>query len=154
LRSIALAAALAVLSTGCVTTREQLGPQTFNEPSVPIAGGDDPEILRALEAAVSVSSEFGFRHDASRSSIGRVDVEALWKGRPVTLKMRFQRRSRSDRGREGIYVSSSCKQPADVFLEGGGQKIERLFYSRLHEVTTQRGLQIFGDPDSDPELKD
>ena len=94
-----------------------------------------PEVLRAVEAVLSVSSELGFRHDASGSEGGRVDVEALWKGRPVTLKMRFQRREGSARYEEGIYLSSRLEQRADVLLEGGGQKIERLFYSRLLQVT-------------------
>ncbi len=153
------AAVLAVLSTSCAvqslaTIQEQMGPQVFSDPDIPIAGGEDAGVLRAVEAAVSVSSELGFRHDASGSKKGRVDVEARWKGRPVTLKMRFQRREASAQYQEGIYLSSSLTQPGDVHVEGGGQKIERLFYSRLSEVTTQLGLRLYGDPTSDPELMD
>lgn len=153
------AAVLAVLSTSCAVQslapiQEQMGPQVFSEPDIPIAGGDDAGVLRAVEAAVLVSSELGFRHDASGSNKGRVDVEARWKGRPVVLKMRFQRREASAQYQEGIYLSSRLTQPGDVYLEDGGQKIERLFYSRLFEVTTQRGLRIYGDPTPDLELMD
>ena len=153
------AAVLAVLSTSCAvqslaTIQEQMGPQVFSEPDIPIAGGEDAGVLRAVEAAVSVSSELGFRHDASGSKKGREDVEARWKGQPVTLKMRFQRREASAQYQEGIYLSSRLTQPGDVYLEGGGQKIERLFYSRLVEVTTQRGVRIYGDPAPNLELMD
>ncbi len=151
---------LSALLVGCATVQQEMGPQTFSEPDIPIAGGEDAGVLLAVEAAVSVSSEFGFRHDASGSRKGRVDVHALWKGRPVTLKMRFQRRDASGLYREGIYISSLLTQPADVAMgswpgaKGGGQKLERLFYSRLFEVTTQLGLEIYGDPTLDPELMD
>ncbi len=154
-----LAIGALILLVGCAvlklgTAQEQMGPQTFSEPSLPIAGGEDPEVLRAVEAAVSVAAEFGFRHDASRSRKGRVDVQALWKGRLVTLKLRFQRREASGFYGEGIYISSRLIQPGDVFIERGGQKLERLFYSRLSEVTAQLGLEIYGDPTPDPELMD
>ena len=135
------------------TMQGQIGPQAFSDPDVPIAGGEDPEILGAVEAAVSVSSEFGFRHDASGSERGKVVVEALWKGRPITLTMRFRRREESAQAKAEIYLSSKLTQPGDVSLVGGGEQIESLFYSRLREVTTERGLRIVADPAPDPELR-
>jgi hypothetical protein len=161
MRSLVLsgATAVAILLTGCVapslkTIQEQMGPQTFSEPNINIAGGEDAGILHVIEAAVSVSSEFGFRHDASASRKGRVDIQALWKGQLVELKMRFQRREALGPYMEGIYITSMVTQPALVFLEKGGEKIERLFHSRFSTVIKQRGLRIFGDPNLDPELMD
>jgi hypothetical protein len=68
---------------------EQMGPQVFSEPSVESAGGDDPKLVTAVESAVAVARKYQFRYDASESPKGRVVVTALWKGRPVTLTMRF-----------------------------------------------------------------
>lgn len=123
---------------------DEMGPQSFSQPNVEIAGGSDPEILDAVEGAVAISRELGFYYDASRSAEGRVLVEALWKGRPVTLTMRFFRKQGS------LYIASSLRQPGDVSLERGGQKIEQLFYSKLFEETKRRGLQIYGDPTTPP----
>lgn len=122
----------------------QMGPQSFSKPNVEIAGGTDPEILSAVEGAVAISRELGFYYDASRSAEGLVMVEALWKGRPVELTMRFFRKGKS------MYIASKLVQSGDVSLERGGQKIEQVFYSKLIEETKRRGLQIYGDPTTPP----
>ena len=134
---------------GCATTaslpiNEQMGPQSFRDPSVAIAGGSDAEILAAVECAVSVAQRFQFHYDASASANGSVVVKALWQNRPVTLTMRFFRKDGA------IYVASALSQPGDVFAAGGGQKIEQLFYSNLATETAQRGLRIFSDPNARP----
>ncbi len=133
-----------------VSIDEQMGPQSFGEPNVPVAGGEDAEIVSAVEAAVSVASKLGFRSDASESAHGRVVVQALWHGRPVTLTMRFFRGAESAQHEDGIYIASSLTRPGDVAASGGGQKIEQLYYSRLSEETARRGLRIYGDPTARP----
>lgn len=144
------------LSTGAcaglsVPIEEQMGLQSFSEPNVPVAGAEDAEILSAVEAAVSVASKLGFRSDASESAHGRVVVQALWRGCPVTLTMRFFRRAESAEYEGGIYIASSLLSlPGDVFISGGGRKIEQLYYSRLSEETARRGLRIYGDPSARP----
>ena len=124
--------------------KDQIGPQTFRDPSVGIAGGSDAEILVAVESAVGVAQRFQFHYDASASANGRVVVTALWQGRPVTLTMRYFRKDNV------IYIASMLSQPGDVFLTGGGQKIEQLFYSNLATETARRGLRILGDPNARP----
>ncbi len=143
------------LSTGAcaglsVPIEEQMGPQSFSEPNVPVAGGEDAEIVSAVEAAVSVASKLGFRSDASESAHGRVVVQALWDGCPVTLTMRFFRRAESAEYEGGIYIASSLSRPGDVAASGGGRKIEQLYYSRLSEEEARRGLRIYGDPTARP----
>ena len=132
-----------------VPIEEQMGPQSFSEPNVPVAGGEDAEILSAVEAAVSVASKLGFRSDASESAHGRVVVQALWHGRPVTLTMRFFRRAKSAQHEGRIYIASSLSRPGDV-AASGGRKIEQLYYSRLSEETAWRGFRIYGDQTARP----
>ena len=130
---------------GCAgTTEEQMGSQSFDNPSVEIAGCDDPEILAAVESAVTVAKKCGFHYDASGSENGRVVVNALWRNRPVTLTMRFFRKE------GGLYIASALTQPGDVALAGGGNKIEQLFYSNMSKETIRRGLIIYSDPSARP----
>ena len=124
--------------------QEQVVPPLFDEPGIEVAGSDDAEILEAVDAAVSVAENHGFQYDASDSENGRVVVKALWKGRPVTLTMRFFRKE------SGLYIASAMEQPGDVFLSGGGKKIEQIFYPDLLQETTRRGLTIYGDPQATP----
>jgi len=121
-----------------------MGSQSFDNPSVEIAGCDDPEILAAVESAVTVAKKCGFHYDASGSENGRVVVNALWKNRPVTLTMRFFRKE------GGLYIASALTQPGDVALAGGGNKIEQLFYSNMSKETIRRGLIIYSDPSARP----
>jgi hypothetical protein len=123
---------------------EQMGPQSFSEASVGTAGGGDAQVLAAVESAVHVAQKHAFHYDASASANGRVVVRALWRGRPVTLTMRFFRQG------DTLRIASSLDQPGDLFLEGAGQKIEELFYSELAAETARRGLQITGDPSARP----
>ncbi len=119
-------------------------PPLFDEPSIEVTGSDDAEILEAVDAAVSVAKNHGFEYDASDSENGRVVVLALWKDRPVTLTMRFFRKE------SGLYIASAMEQPGDVFLSGGGKKIEQIFYPDLLQETTRRGLTIYSDPRATP----
>ena len=132
--------------SGCaaVPVEEQMGPQSFDEPSVGVAGGADEDILRAVQTAVDVASRYKFSYDASGSANGRVVVTALWKERPVTLTMRFFRREGN------VYIASKLSQPGDVLLEGGGQKLEQLYYSNLATEMARRGLVMYGDPTMEP----
>ena len=131
-----------VMLSGCATSVEEgMGPQVFQEPNVSAAGGTDKDIQSAVETAVNVAQSLQFHYDASSSANGRVVVTALWKNRPVTLTMRFFRKDGS------VYIASSLTQPGDVFE---GEKIERLFYSRLAEEAGRRGLRILGDPSARP----
>ena len=131
-----------ILSAGVL--QEQVVPPLFDEPGIEVAGSDDAEILEAVDAAVSVAENHGFQYDASDSDNGRVVVIALWEGRPVTLTMRFFRKE------SGLYIASAMEQPGDVFLSGGGKKIEQIFYPDLLQETTRRGLTIYGDPQATP----
>ena len=124
--------------------QEQVVPPLFDEPSIEVTGSDDAEILEAVDAAVSVAKNHGFEYDASDSENGRVVVLALWKDRPVTLTMRFFRKE------SGLYIASAMEQPGDVFLSGGGKKIEQIFYPDLLQETTRRGLTIYGDAQATP----
>ena len=124
--------------------QDEVGPPLSDEPSIEVTGGDDAEILEAVDAAVTVAMNHGFEYDASDSENGRVVVKALWKDRPVTLTMRFFRKE------DGLYIASSLNQPGDVFLKGGGQKIEQIFYPDLFQETTRRGLTIYGDAQAIP----
>ena len=141
-----LMVALSLGLSGCaaVPVEEQMGSQSFDEPSVAVAGGADEDILLAVQAAVDVADRYKFRYDASGSANGRVIVTALWKGRPVTLTLRFFRREGN------IYIASNLSQPGDVFLEGGGQRLEQLYYSNLAAETARRGLVVYGDPNAEP----
>lgn len=131
--------------TGCAgTTQEQMGPQSFDRPSVEPVGCDDPEILQAVEAAVAVARSHSFHSDASGSRNGRVVVTALWKGDPVTLTMRFYR------SRGQLSLASARRESGDALLSGGGRKIELLFYGDLLAETMRRGLAIFGNPHAEP----
>jgi hypothetical protein len=129
-------------TTGMV--QEQAVPPLFDEPSIEVTGSDDAEILEAVDAAVSVAKNHGFEYDASDSENGRVVVLALWKNRPVTLTMRFFRKE------SGLYIASAMEQPGDVFLSGGGKKIEQIFYPDLFRETTRRGLTIYSDAQATP----
>ncbi len=131
-----------ILTAGMV--QEQVASPLFDEPSIEVAGSDDAEILEAVDAAVTVGNNHGFQYDASDSDNGRVVVIALWKDRPVTLTMRFFRKE------SGLYIASALEQPGDVFLSGGGKKIEQIFYRDLGEETMRRGLEIQGDPRATP----
>lgn len=131
-----------ILTAGMV--QEQVASPLFDEPSIEVAGSDDAEILEAVDAAVTVANNHGFQYDASDSDNGRVVVIALWKDRPVTLTMRFFRKE------SGLYIASALEQPGDVFLSGGGKKIEQIFYRDLGEETMRRGLEIQGDPRATP----
>jgi hypothetical protein len=136
-----LAASFAVQGASLL---EQMGPQVFTEPSVESAGGDDPKIVTAVESAVAVARKYQFRYDASESPKGRVVVTALWKGRPITLTMRFFWKN------EKLSVASMLSQPGDLSLKKRGEKIEALYYPELSAETTRRGLQLYGDPDERP----
>ena len=145
--TIAHIATFAVISVllGCAAPiEEQMGPQSFDEASIPIAGGTDKDILTAVQCAVEVADRYKFRYDASESANGRVFVTALWKGRPVTITLRYFRREGN------IYIASKLSQPGDVFLEGGGRKLEQLYYSNLQAETNRKGLVIYGDPKAKP----
>lgn len=146
---IFVAIGLAVLASSFAVkaragVEEQMGPQVFSEPSVESAGGDDPKIVTAIESAVAVARKYQFRYDASESPKGRVVVTALWKGRPVTLTMRFFWKTGA------LYVASMLSQPGDLSLKKRGEKIEGLYYRELSAETTRRGLQVHGDPNERP----
>ena len=127
----------------CAAQNEGVVPPLFDEPSIE-AASDDAEILEAVDAAVTVAKNQGFQYDTSDSENGRVVVTALWKGRPVTLTMRFFQKE------SGLYIASAMEQPGDVYLAGGGQKIEQIFYPDLLQETTRRGLTVHGDPEAQP----
>ncbi|MCZ6656011.1 MAG: hypothetical protein O7C67_01830 [Gammaproteobacteria bacterium] len=129
------------LKTGSVP--EQVVSQSSDEPSIE-AVSDDAEIIEAVGAAVAVAKIHGFEYDTSDSENGRVVVKALWKGRPVTLTMRFFRKMGS------LYIASAMEQPGDVLLAGGGQKIEQIFYPDLLQETNRRGLTVYSDPTAQP----
>ncbi len=69
-------------------------------------------------------------HDAPHEGAGEVGLrsEELTLGLPGT--------------RVRVRGANSHHPGTDGLLEGGGQKLERLFYSRLLEVTKQRGLRL------------
>ena len=119
---------------------EEMGPQIFDTPSIAMTGVAHEEVMAAVDAAVETAETFGFRYDASRAADGFVDVHALWKGSPVTMTMRFYRRS----GR--LFIATALDQPGDVFLDGGGAKLEQLFYTDLGLRTTERGLALHASP--------
>ena len=133
-----------VLAACAGSSKQQAEPQSFESPSREIAGGQDSEIVSAVEAAVDAAKKNQFHYDASGSADGRVVVTALWKARPVTLTMRFYRKA------DGIYIASKLTQPGDVALKGGGQEVEQLFYSTLATETARRALKIYSDPGTQP----
>jgi hypothetical protein len=126
----------AACSSGVV---EDMGPQHFSEPNIRPTPGSDKEISAAVDAAVSVADSLKLRYDASASTGGRVIVTALWKEKPVTLTMGFFKKDGA------LNIASSMTQPVDVAAQGGGEKIEALFYSRLGDEAEKRGLKISGE---------
>ena len=44
-----------------------------------------------------------------------------------------------------LNIASSITQPVEVAAQGGGEKIESLFYSRLADEAEKRGLKINGE---------
>ena len=137
-----------LISFGCATLSQpietQMGPQSFTEKSVGLKQGGDPNINRYITTAISIAESLGFYYDASDSENGRVIVQALWKGKPVTMKMRYFNKNKA------VYIASAVEQPGDVFLEKGGQKIEQLYYLKLRNELTKRGLHLIGDPNTKP----
>jgi hypothetical protein len=126
------------------SVEKDMGPQSFEEPSIESAGGDDSSVVLAVEAAVATARTYHFYYDASGSPEGRVVVKALWKGDPMTLTMRFFRKEGA------LYIASALKQSAKSFMKKRGQKVEQLFYVHLSQETKQRGLEIFSDRDAVP----
>ena len=118
---------------------DDMGPQHFSEPNIRPTPGADKEISAAVDAAVTVADSLKFRYDASASSGGRVIVTALWKDKPVTMTMGFFKKDGT------LNIASSMTQPVDVANQGGGEKLEGLFYSRLAEEAEKRGLKIHGE---------
>ena len=123
----------------CGSVVDDMGPQHFSEPNIRSTPGADKEISAAVDAAVTVADSLKFRYDASASSGGRVIVTALWKDKPVTLTMGFFKKD------SALNIATSITQPVDVAADGGGEKIESLFYSRLGDEAEKRGLTINGE---------
>jgi len=120
-------------------TQDAMGAQSFAESSIESQGAKDRDVASAVEAAVKTARTLGFYYDASKSSEGQVVVRAKWQEREVTLTLWFHRKA------SALYLSSRTSQGGDTLLNGGGQKIERLFYSRMHAETERRKLQIYAD---------
>ena len=126
------------------SVEKDMGPQSFKEPSIESAGGNDSSVALAVEAAVATARKYQFHYDASGSPEGRVMVKALWKGDPITLTMRFFRKE------EALYIASAMTESAKSFMKKHGQKVEQLFYTQLLMETKQRGLEILSDRDAKP----
>ena len=116
-----------------------MGVQKFEQPSVGNSGNNDADVNNAIDAAITVANSLQFNYDASDSKNGRVIVRALWKGKLVTMTMRFFKRENK------LTIATALNQPGDVFLSKGGQKLESLYYSRLRNEITRRGLVLYGD---------
>ena len=140
----AAALAFSITTPARADVLKDMGPQVFSEPSVESVGGDDAQITSAVEAAVAVAKQNQFHYDASGSREGRVVVVANWKGRPITLTMRFFKKEGA------LYIASGLSQPGDLSLKHRGEKIEGLYYTQLLAETKQRGLQLFADANARP----
>jgi hypothetical protein len=120
-------------------TQNAMGEQSSAGANVESSGSDDPQIASAVDAAVKTASALGFNYDASKSKDGEVVVHAKWQGKDVTLTMLFHRKSGA------IYISSRTNQGAETYMNGGGAKVEKLFYGKMHEETDRRKLRIYAD---------
>jgi hypothetical protein len=120
-------------------TQNEMGEQSSVSANVESSGAGDPQIASAVEAAVETARSLGFNFDASKSRDGEVVVHAKWQGKEVILTMLFHRKSGA------IYISSRTNQGAETFMNGGGAKIEKMFYAKLHAETDRRNLRIYAD---------
>jgi hypothetical protein len=144
-----LSFAWVILAMGCAGSLqiEDRGLQVFDDPDHPLVHSSDSLIGNALSLSAANAKERGYRIDGRYADSGYMEIEARWKGLPISIDLLFERTQGE------LTLSSACSNGGN-FMDASEIKtmykacevIQKEYFQSLKSRTDAYGLKIVSSP--------